>query len=322
MLSYFKPIKSDNIVYSIDNIVCDYKLDLNQLEKFYLLLSNLEFKYSVEVAHWNTYNIGTYRYQFSIKHSGVSFWIGCGLNEGKTNWNKIRIEYNPNKIFKFDFFQCVLSFLNINSKLTVVKRFDLAIDYPCQRESCYMIKDNRIYSEFAKSSSNRTQYLGDRSNVGYCKLYNKQIESDLISPLTRLELTLSPTQFYDDINMPKVYYVNDLQQTFDELTLNETEKYILSTLLQDMNNINMLGYRMRKKMEVILEQYTSKFELPKKIHSEVLDCIRGFVDFPINENECSEPNIAHERYVDMINVKHGDRIPKWVHDCIQALLDD
>ena len=64
------------------------------------------------------------------------------------------------------------------------------------RENCFLVKDRRMYIE-RRHGAEFTQYLGAKSSrVGRVKLYNKQAESNLDYPLTRLELTLDPQMPY------------------------------------------------------------------------------------------------------------------------------
>lgn len=100
LLKYKNSVESkNNIILSIDNIVIDLYLS-NQLHRDQLmrLLEQVPLRYAAEVQHWTSFRIGTYREQFSIKMpNNTSFWLRAALNLAKTNWGKVRIEWNPNK---------------------------------------------------------------------------------------------------------------------------------------------------------------------------------------------------------------------------------
>lgn len=168
------------------------------------LLEMLPIRYAVDVRRWENYKIGSYRINFIISFQNAnSFWLGAGLNSVKTEWNRVRLEYNPNKCAAHISFLSVLSFLNKNTRPmhTVVKRFDLAIDVPTERENARLIKDGRAYSE-RRHGKEWTEYLGAKaSHVGRVKLYNKRIEAGLSYPLTRLEVTLDPATPYEKNRM-------------------------------------------------------------------------------------------------------------------------
>ena len=63
------------------------------------LLDALPVHYAVEVTHWNSFHIGTFREQFTIAHQdGTSFWLGAALNGKTTEWGRVRLDFNPNKV--------------------------------------------------------------------------------------------------------------------------------------------------------------------------------------------------------------------------------
>ena len=172
------------------------------------LLDKLPITHAVEVTHWNNFRPGSFREQFSIRfQDGNSFWIGAVLNGRKPEWGRVRLEFNANKVAEHEVFQLLLSYLvgNTRPMHRTVKRFDLAIDIPVLRQDVFLVKDNRAYIE-RRHGQEWTQYLGAKSStVGRVKLYNKQVESNLGHPLTRLELTLDPATPYEKIKFPEVY---------------------------------------------------------------------------------------------------------------------
>lgn len=100
-----------------------------------------------------------------------------------------------------------------------------------------------------------TEYLGTRNTNGFVKLYNKQIESKLDKPLTRLEITLDRLDYENFVKqLPKVYYPKKIS-VFDLQELNDTEK-VLCVLLSENKNcmsyVNMLGRTMKEKIKKIL----------------------------------------------------------------------
>lgn len=316
MLSYFRPLRFQDYTLSVDKVVIDYILAFRKPQALMNFLSESCFKYCVELTHWNSFKIGTYREQFTIDFpDGESFWIGSGLNEVSTHYGKTRIEFNPNKVARHECFLQTLSFLNTACKPihTQVRRYDLAIDYPCLRENAFLIKDNRKYGEFRISESDRTQYLGKASNAGYVKLYNKQIESDLSSPLTRLELTLDGGQEYEDIHFPTVYFVNDMSVHFDEIRLCGTDRFILDTLLHEPDKIVMLERKMRKKMELLLSSYVTEFSLSKTHFKQIQGQVRDFIRFPsVPLTDTEERSLVSDSLQNRYDWK------SWVFDAMRA----
>ena len=114
------------------------------------LLDALPMHYAVSVTHWNSFRIGAFREQFTIAHQdGTSFWLGAALNGKTTEWGRVRLDFNPNKVAQHTAFQTLLLFLVKNTRPMhrIIKRFDLAIDIPVDRFDCFLVKDSRAYSE-------------------------------------------------------------------------------------------------------------------------------------------------------------------------------
>lgn len=283
MLQYFRPLKFDTYTLSIDNVVCDYYLHPLQRESFLRVLEKLSMEYCCEVTHWDSLRMGSYKLQFSVAlPDGNSFWVGVGLNTTKTYYGRIRLEFNPNKVAGYDCFRKLLGCLNNSSSpvYTSILRYDLAVDFPVLRSNAFLVKDQRIKRTIDDGSENRTEYLGPRSKPGSVKLYNKQIESKLGHPLTRLELTLDPETPYDDVNWPKVYFVRDLQLAFDELKLNDTDRFILGALLQGYGSLSQLGRKTREKLSKVMENYVDFFRLPWDAYEKIRAQVRDFIRYP------------------------------------------
>lgn len=244
------------------------------------LLDKLPITHAVEVTHWNSFRPGSYREQFSIHfQDGNSFWVGAVLNGHKPNWGRVRMDFNPNKVAEHEVFQLLLSYLvgNTRPMHRTVKRFDLAIDIPVLRQDVFLVKDNRAYIE-RRHGQEWTQYLGAKSStVGRVKLYNKQIESNLRHPLTRLELTLDPTTPYEQVNFPVVYYLDDLQLCFDEtVKAGDTERFILNAILQGCGTINQLGRKAREKIKIPLNQYVQYIKIGSKDYYQIISQLNSY----------------------------------------------
>lgn len=246
-----------------------------------ILLDKLPLKYAVDVVHWSSFRPGTFREQFKIQmQDGTSFWLGAVLNGRKPEWGRCRLDFNPNKIAQHSAFQTLLAFLLLSTRPMhrTIKRFDLACDIPVLRSNIFFVKDNRAYIE-RRHGQEWTQYLGAKSStVGRVKLYNKQVESNLSYPLTRLEITLDPATPFNEINFPTVYFLNDLQMCFDEMKSTETERFILSALLQGYGALTDLGRKTREKIKHLMEQYVSYIQISKKDFYAILGQLHTFTN--------------------------------------------
>lgn len=276
LLHHYNPITAaDNLTLSIDNIVMDLYISAPPArDQLMLLLDKLPISHAVEVTHWNSFRPGSFREQFTIRfQDGNSFWLGAVLNGRKPEWGRVRMDFNPNKVAEHEVFQLLLDYLVTNTRPMhrTVRRFDLAVDIPVQRQDVFLVKDNRAYIE-RRHGQEWTQYLGAKSStVGRVKLYNKAVEANLAYPLTRLELTLDPSTPYEQTNFPTVYYLNNLQIGFDEtLKATETERFILNAVLQGCGTINQLGRRTREKIRALLSRYVKYVEVSGEDYRRIL----------------------------------------------------
>lgn len=265
----------NDLTISIDNIVLDVSIVRPELiELLELMIQNIASGSKATVVSWESRKPGTFRRQVSVRiDDDRSFWLGIGLVGNGVLEDRCRLDFNPNKVANDANFQMIHQFLIRNSREVYRKipRFDLAIDIPVERNRCFLVKDRRMYIE-RRHGSEFTQYLGSKSStVGRVKLYNKAIEADLNYPLTRLELTLDPTQDYEKVNFPVVYYIDAAENVDEAVRITDTERFILNALLQGYGSLDGLGRKTRKKMEELLRYYVKKVEITKVMYQKTVE---------------------------------------------------
>ena len=271
----------DNLTLSIDNMVMDLYISVPPArDQLMLLLDKLPISHAVEVNHWNSFRPGSFREQFTIRfQDGNSFWLGAVLNGRKPEWGRVRLDFNPNKVAEHEVFQLLLDYLVSNTRPMhrTVRRFDLAVDIPVQRQDVFLVKDNRAYIE-RRHGQEWTQYLGAKSStVGRVKLYNKTVEAGLCYPLTRLEMTLDPSTPYEQTNFPTVYYLDNLQIGLDErIKTTETERFILNAILQGCGTINKLGRKTREKIKKLLNEYVQYIKVGSKEYHQIISQLNSY----------------------------------------------
>ena len=141
------------------------------------------------------------------------------------------------------------------------------------------------------------------------KLYNKQVESKLGHPLTRLELTLDPTTPYEQVNFPVVYYLDDLQLCFDEtVKAGDTERFILNAILQGCGTINQLGRKTREKIKVLLERYVKYIEVSPQEYQKIISQVNGY------KNSSNQPTSIDPDQPP----KKEPELPEWVKGAEKA----
>lgn len=134
--------------------------------------------------------------------------VGVGRRSGK----KVEelegfFECNPNKVAHCLPFRDLHRMVLACCRRAELSRADLAFDYPVERWRVQVFKDRRNWSFIQNigaapslqdrdtymdlvSRSGRTTYLGTRSSPGYVKAYDKEKESGLSRPMTRVEITV------------------------------------------------------------------------------------------------------------------------------------
>ena len=312
LLEYYNPIQTgEGYTLSIDKVAVDYKINgPNALTALGLLLDNLPIRYAVNTRSWESFKIGSFRQNYTVTfQNGNSFWLGVGLNSTKTEWNRVRLEVNPNKCAVHASFLEVLIFLNTNSRPmhTRIKRFDLAVDIPVERENARLLKDGRVYSE-RRHGKEWTEYLGAQaSHVGRVKLYNKQAEAGLSYPLTRLEVTLDPATPFEKLPWPETYYIKQRQIGMEELSITATERYILSALLAGFGSTKELCRKTREKMDKLMAHYVQPIRISKTDYKLLLSKLRFFLTYPEKNVECEH-----------IDLDQAPRGPAWIRNAEQS----
>ena len=282
MIYYFQPLHVGSYTLSIDNIVLDLWIsNQDAKEVIEATINSITGNDGVEIISWEGNKPGTFRNQYLFKLTDDrSFWLGHGLITTSTLIDRYRLEFNPNKVSDNEIFEIIHKLLIQYCRKSVshIARFDLAIDIPADRSRCFLVKDRRLYIE-RRHGVEYTQYLGSKSaSVGRVKLYNKTAEAKLDYPLTRLELTLDPGMPYEKINFPAVYYLKSTSTNIGNITLTDTERFILNALLQGYGTVKELGRKTRAKMEMLMADYISPVSISSKTYSKVLDQLNSYLN--------------------------------------------
>lgn len=298
-------------VFSIDKIVVTGSLNHDSIDHIFKEIHRLDFMHTDIWAKANQepffiptglYLHGyqyyeskknlSYRHCFDfeiVRHSSTekgeraTFWLGVGFNRfGMVDNESWKLEFNPNKILPCDFCSELFGILMCNSYWVELKEYDVAVDVPLQRDSFFLsVRNGRKYGLIQNSATDKTEYSGVRHTNGFAKLYNKQLEQKLDSPLTRIEFTFTTLDYFASRDsIPNIYYYDVLQFRMMDLTLNDTERFILNTLLMSPNRINELGRYMAQKMKSIISDYVYTFDLARE---EFEQCIKILRSIPIVE---------------------------------------
>lgn len=289
-LTYYRPIVIDNYLFmSCDMMRIKFNMSDSGLQNFNKYINLLEIK-NGNLFIKKYFNISPFKYRnlLAIQDTNTkhSFSLGLVYNDLNKTTNDCFIEFNPNKCINetnTGLLQPFLDYIKQHGSHIELVRYDIAIDIPIEREFVSLDKDMRKYTKLwvtdietnytqivsdmekkqihykidvkSKSLSNCTEYLGQRNKSGFVKLYNKQIESDLDKPTTRLEITLDSISYDKFIQvLPNISIYKNVSQA-DLDSLNDTEKVLLKLLQQNSNcdlYLKQLGRKMQDKLKRIL----------------------------------------------------------------------
>lgn len=254
-MNYYYKYYVGEYIYSCD--MMRFKLNFRQ-DEIANLVTTFDSYMRLDVK---TYPLCTQKFKFRnlvvIDYNYSTMTLGIGFNGvGSDSMFEGFVEFNPNKCFQNK--QCLqdLKFIFSSCWSVDLLRWDFAIDVPVERYRVKLVKDSRRFQCVRNSAEDYTEYLGVRSHLGFVKVYNKKLESDLLQDLTRVEITM-PDLLVSGEDFSRyfpVVYIQKLQNemNFESNNLNDTEK-VLIELLQTVQNpdayVKRLGRLMRKKIE-------------------------------------------------------------------------
>lgn len=232
----------------------------------------------------------SWTYHFIKCRFGIPVFIGY-QNVGKGGEvelkNIVRLEFNPNKVYEQDnLIDDIIRVLNaFKPSLVAVKRLDYAIDIPVPLEDVVVLqsrKDKRYYKG--------TVYLGKRMTHNSIKIYDKQKEQNLDTPLTRFEITCKANHKIKFDNV--IISEGDKMEPFEGKEPNPTTRTLVKMCLAlkeagyDYDAfIKNLPYRRRREVIYYVEGIgqTLLFDdaLFEELFKEVVERLKLGVEFPI-----------------------------------------
>ncbi len=292
-MPYFLSEFSQNgIVYSCDKICIMGDIEYHYIE---MLSNNFEMfllgEYSLckdDVMPWLTtylldykcttrYGVGEYKNNFNFSLSNdSSFYLGYKHNSNKIGSCSWKIELNPNKCLPCDFFDRLLRFFICRSKYKTLRisQADIAIDFPLPRKNFFLQKDKRIYSTVNDGLDNITEYLSRHNSNGFCKLYNKSVESKLDYDLTRFEITL---QDFSKQNVclvfPEIHYYDYSQIKFDDTLpkLSQNDDVLLELIRLHPDKFQYLSRRKKQLLKPYLSLSAKVYEFDYNTFRKLYD---------------------------------------------------
>lgn len=269
--------KSDNkgYVHSIDNFIGEYflKVSVNKA------IEKLQVIGEKSTDYWEKLNCTACTkwswYQNHI-HLDTGFYISVGAyvdfdkkTKEKRLLPKIKIEVNPNKHHDKLIFKELLQFIKEDCSSGEIKRIDYAVDVPVVPDDIQIFKTLK-----EKGLYKGTRYFGQRNKHGFCRIYDKALESRLDTPLTRIEHTIS------NLKKPSLEKFCVATENKQCEALTSTAKVIVNLALQVKalggdytDTLKCLDKRTRYKIEPFLSQGYEEYQWDLSILDKLVNKI-------------------------------------------------
>lgn len=187
-VGYHMPFLSGDTIYSVDRLHIIFTPDAAFAEE----LRNDEFALCKYITYATTTGISDvsnqYHQAYNVRFGSSSMTIKL-LRNSSLMPDQCSIDVNPNLCFGDKRCLEAIAFLLSRSIQFHIRNIDVAVDIPLPRNLFRMEKDRRIKTIIRSSKSNATEYCGRHNYAGFCKLYDKTVESKLQASWTRIEIT-------------------------------------------------------------------------------------------------------------------------------------
>lgn len=309
---YFSQKDSFGYVHSIDNLVLTYYVEnigLKCIDKLIDDIHILKDKYN-DIDYWEKLNLNPSRkysfYQHAIHlDNGIYILIGHYTDIDKdtktaTVFPMLKLEINPNKHGEKAILKELLTLINSCCYDCSLNRYDYAIDIPLETDKVQVFGTNK-----EKGLYKGTRYFGQRNKNGFCRIYDKQKEQNLDSPLTRIEHVFSTVKTTKKLSFEKIYIQDNIQE-LEKLSKTDMVIVELCQMLK-ANNLDfddVLNKLDRRKKKTIISHLQGNgyklLEFNKTIHDLLLEKV--FDEYGIKEKDTIKDLIVDDNgFVDLDN---------------------
>ena len=291
-MKYFFFVKDSNgYVHSIDNLIITYnikRLGTKCLDELLEEFHKIKEKYP-DAEYWERLNVNpSSKYNFfqNVIHldDGITIFLGHYSDFEKEKHERyvfplIRLKINPNKHADKPIFHDVMNVINDYCCDFYINSYDYAIDIPVAPDDVQVFGSNK-----EKGLYKGTRYFGQRGRNGFCRIYDKQKEQDLDTPLTRVEHVISCVRTTKKISFEKIYIKDNVVPDADSKKVSKTDAVILELCaLASANDldyesiINKLDKRKKWFIKSQISQCEYKLlEFNQEVHDRLLEMVREY----------------------------------------------
>lgn len=317
MLDYFySKMDSLGYIHSLDNLVIEYYVEDMGIKCLDKIIDGIrEIKDRCDVEYWEKLNcVPCSRYSYYAHHIHLDdgIYIQLGHYTDFDHKDKkpdifplIQLQVNPNKHYGKPALNEFLALTDRYCYGAHLVKYDYAIDIPLFPEDV-----QNFGSRKEKGLYKGTRYYGQRNKNGYCKIYDKQKEQDLETPLTRVEHTICLTKGTKGLSLEPVY-IRKAKTEDADLSLSKTDSVIVEfcalCLANRLDYESIIDKLENRKRRSILEKLSScsydRLVYDEQILRELLDHVKNAFHFSGEQ----DPEKMPERETD------GDAgLPDWI----------
>lgn len=294
-ISYFHTwVDEKDYTHSIDkvSISFDFGRGNNCLKKIVEEFNKLSEKFGLipdvklDLPPRSSFAWAIHYYKFRY---GLVTFLGGQIRQGDkyVYYYNGRVEFNPNKqLVEDDLTIKVCQILLKYAKTCLLKRLDYAIDVPFTPENVVVLQSLK-----RKQLIKGTRYFGSPGSHGRLKIYDKQKESILDYPLTRIEYTLI---YNHKIRWDDIMVLNEKKEDLDfELTSNTRVLVRLCMALRAsgydyLEMIKDLNARKRKEVILAVEGYGQKISCDEDILNYLVGYLMEYLGLPFEDAKMVE----------------------------------
>lgn len=295
-MKYFvSKVDSKGFTHSIDNLVVAYdfkSISYSTVKKMIPDIQELGKKH--ETNYYDALDVNACRkYHFSKDYihldDGIVLFFGSQVEKldkplkgGDRFYTLplVKLKINPNKHADKPVLKELLKILKRDTCDVRLISFDYAIDIPKPPSDVQVFGTRK-----EKGLHKHTRYFGQRDKNGFTRIYDKAIEQDLDTPLTRVETVINLAKGTKNYSFEKVFVKSDTAEK-EKVKLTKTDEAIIE--LCNLLRANGLEYDQGleklepRKKRFIREQLTSgtyePLDFNEKILNELLEDAMKFFD--------------------------------------------
>lgn len=290
-MDYFNSVTDANgYIHSVDNVTVMYYItglgtkEVDRfLDKVHLVRDN-----HPGVNYWERLNCTPCtRFSWFCHQIHLDDGIFLSLGQYGDYWREekrfllfpvAKLEVNPNKHFGNPAFTELLDILKKDCYDSKLNKYDYAVDIPVVMDDVQVFgtrKEKGLYKG--------TRYYGQRNKNGYCKIYDKQKEQGLDTPLTRVEHTFSNVKTTKGLSFEDVY-IRTETVSGEVKKLNSTYTAVVELCVRCRDNgldyediIARIDKRCKQSiMQAINSCNYCKLDFDREIHDRLLDKVRDY----------------------------------------------